>query len=65
MPSLNKNTPKMTKAIDYFIAKFKDGSVKKIKAESEGFYREGTFIGSEKSFRTYECFVAEEIPKEV
>jgi len=56
---LPKVTPRVTIPIDYFIVKFKDGSLKTVNVDDgEGYFREEELIGETKSLTTYQCFIA-------
>ena len=56
---LPKVTPRVTIPIDYFIVKFKDGSLKTVNVDDgDGYYREEELVGEAKSLTTYQCFIA-------
>ena len=56
---LPKVTPRVTIPIDYFIVKFKDGSLKTVNVDDgDGYFREEELIGPDKSLTTYQCFIA-------
>jgi len=56
----------MTKPIEHFIVRFKDGTVKKVTVgKGEGFFREETVVGSKASFTTYQCFIAQGDAREI
>ena len=58
---LPKVTPRVTIPIDYFIVKFKDGSLKTVNVDDgDGYYREEELVGEAKSLTTYQCFIATE-----
>ena len=56
---LPKVTPRVTIPIDYFIVKFKDGSLRTVNVDDgDGYYREEELVGETKSLTTYQCFIA-------
>jgi hypothetical protein len=56
---LPKVTPRVTIPIDYFIVKFKDGTLRTVNVDDgDGYFREEELIGEAKSLTTYQCFIA-------
>lgn len=59
MPLLPTTTPQRTVPIKSFVAYLADGRIVQVLIDGgEGFFREEIFQGSEKSFSTHQCFVA-------
>ena len=59
MPALPTTTPQRTVPIKSFVVYLQDGRVIQVLTDGgQGFFREQIFKGSEKTFSTWECFVA-------
>ena len=59
MPALQTTTPQRTVSIKSFVAYLTDGRIIQVVVDGgEGFFRQQTIKGKERTISTHECFVA-------
>jgi hypothetical protein len=58
MPALPTTTPQRTLPIKSFVVYLQDGrTIQVVTDAGEGFFRQQTIVGKEKTIKTYECFI--------